>query len=69
MATEWRSDASLEEKRRRIGRFIGLRGCESPVGEGEVVKVQSEEEIDREVRERRWKDEEDEMFRRKTRWY
>ncbi|KAE8447608.1 hypothetical protein EG329_010579 [Mollisiaceae sp. DMI_Dod_QoI] len=64
---EWRTDATLEEKRRRIGRFIGLRGCESPVqGAG---KVDSEKEIEQEVRERRWKDEEDEMFKRKTRWY
>ncbi|ORY60175.1 uncharacterized protein BCR38DRAFT_323783, partial [Pseudomassariella vexata] len=27
----WSSDLSLEEKRRKIGKFIGLRGCESPV--------------------------------------
>jgi hypothetical protein len=26
---KWRS-CSLEEKRRRFGRFVGLRGCESP---------------------------------------
>ncbi|KAI1799790.1 hypothetical protein F4811DRAFT_557441 [Daldinia bambusicola] len=26
----WSSDMPLEEKRRRIGRFIGLRGCETP---------------------------------------
>ncbi|KAF8856980.1 hypothetical protein BDZ45DRAFT_593384 [Acephala macrosclerotiorum] len=58
---EWRVDATLEEKRRRIGRFIGLRGCESPVGE--------EREIEREVMERRWRDEEEEMFKRKMRWY
>ena len=25
----WRSDVGLEEKRRRIGKFIGLRGCDS----------------------------------------
>jgi len=59
---EWRTDATLEEKRRRIGRFIGLRGCESP------VNVQSEEEIVQEVRNAR-SSEEDEMWRRKTRWY
>ncbi len=59
---EWRTDATLEEKRRRIGRFIGLRGCESP------VRVQSEEEITREVRDARAR-EEDEVLRRKTRWY
>jgi hypothetical protein len=26
----WSSEAPLETKRRRLGRFIGLRGCESP---------------------------------------
>lgn len=44
---EWRTNASLEEKRRRIGQFIGLRGCESP------LRVLSEEEIKRSVREER----------------
>lgn len=29
-------EANLEDKRRRFGRFMGLRGCESPVdGDGE----------------------------------
>ncbi|KAL8761987.1 MAG: hypothetical protein Q9184_001934 [Pyrenodesmia sp. 2 TL-2023] len=38
--------AKLEDKRRRFGRFVGLRGCESPVdGEGD--------EADRERREQR----------------
>ena len=60
---EWRTDASLEEKRRRIGRFIGLRGCESP------VRVQSEDEITRETRNARNRAEEQEMFRRKMSWY
>lgn len=55
-------DATLEEKRRRIGRFIGLRGCDSP------VTVKTEEEIMREVRDAR-ACEEDEIMRRKTRWY
>lgn len=59
---EWKVDATLEEKRRRIGRFIGLRGCESP------VRVQSEEEIVREAREHAARDDED-MFRRKMRWH
>ena len=40
----WGKDLGLEEKRRKIGRFIGLRGCESP--------VRSEEEIMTVVRER-----------------
>jgi len=59
---EWRTDATLEEKRRRIGRFIGLRGCESP------VRVRTEEDIMGEVRDARLR-EEDEMFQRKMRWY
>lgn len=28
---EWHSNLTLEEKRRKIGKFIGLRGCESPI--------------------------------------
>jgi hypothetical protein len=59
----WRTDASLEEKRRRIGRFMGLRGCESP------VRVQTEGEIMREAREARTRAEEQEIFRQKMRWY
>lgn len=59
----WRTDATLEEKRRRIGRFIGLRGCESP------VRVLSEEEIIRGVREERERAMEEERARGKSRWY
>jgi len=59
---QWGSDLTLEEKRRKIGRFIGLRGCESP------VKTKSEEEIEREARIARNEDEA-EMWRRKGRWY
>lgn len=40
---EWRRDASLEDKRRKIGKFIGLRGCETP------IRIQSEEEIREEM--------------------
>ncbi|EKD20723.1 beta-xylosidase [Drepanopeziza brunnea f. sp. 'multigermtubi' MB_m1] len=60
---EWKTDATLDEKRRRIGRFIGLRGCESP------VRVLSEEEILRSVREERERAGEEEKMRGKTRWY
>ncbi|KAM3535578.1 hypothetical protein MY4038_001057 [Beauveria bassiana] len=66
----WRSDASLESKRRRMGRFIGLRGCETPVemvapavGVPKVVK--SEEEIALEARMARMAADE-EALRRKT---
>lgn len=41
---EWNSNLPLEEKRRMMGRFIGLRGCESP------SMLKTEEEIAREVR-------------------
>jgi len=30
LRVEWPDGMSLEQKRRRFGRFIGLRGCESP---------------------------------------
>jgi hypothetical protein len=40
----WGQNLTLKEKRRKIGRFIGLRGCESP--------VKSDEEIMRALRER-----------------
>ncbi|KAI1382238.1 hypothetical protein F4677DRAFT_401298 [Hypoxylon crocopeplum] len=58
----WSSGVPLEEKRRRIGRFIGLRGCETP------IRVKSEEEILEEARLARFTDD-DEVWRRKMRWY
>ncbi|KAI1779984.1 hypothetical protein F4818DRAFT_160902 [Hypoxylon cercidicola] len=58
----WASDMPLEEKRRRIGRFIGLRGCETP------IRVRSEQELQEEARRARAVDDE-EMWRRKLRWY
>jgi len=69
----WDCGASLEEKRRRLGRFIGLRGCESPVwvgGNGHEERVHSIESIEREVRrEREVRAEEEEFMRRKARWH
>ncbi|KAI4863760.1 hypothetical protein F4820DRAFT_362224 [Hypoxylon rubiginosum] len=59
----WSSDMPLEEKRRRIGRFIGLRGCETP-----IRVVRSEQELHEEARAARLRDEE-EIWRRKLRWY
>ncbi|KAB8302265.1 hypothetical protein EYC80_005706 [Monilinia laxa] len=59
----WDVNADLEVKRRRLGRFIGLRGCESP----EVVE--SVEEIERRVRRERVRREEEEMWKKKSRWY
>ncbi|KAH7133571.1 hypothetical protein EDB81DRAFT_105884 [Dactylonectria macrodidyma] len=54
----WNSHMSLEDKRRRMGRFIGLRGCESP------IMPKTEEEIMAELRQARQAAEE-EMWRRK----
>lgn len=54
--------ASLEVKRRRWGRFIGLRGCESPVagtfavaGDGERQQQEQEEDIVERM-ERQWRE-------------
>ncbi|KAI0397882.1 hypothetical protein F5Y17DRAFT_454763 [Xylariaceae sp. FL0594] len=63
----WSSDIPLEEKRRKIGRFIGLRGCESPSSPS-PARVYTEEEIMEDARRARLADE-DEMWRRKLRWY
>ncbi|OAA64849.1 beta-xylosidase [Cordyceps fumosorosea ARSEF 2679] len=64
----WRSDAPLECKRRRMGRFIGLRGCESPVVEAPVPPAaffKTEDDIAREARLARLAAD-DEALRRKT---
>lgn len=57
----WSPSMPLEEKRRKIGKFIGLRGCETP------VSSKSEEQLMEEARQARWR-EEDEMWRRKLPW-
>jgi hypothetical protein len=56
----WGSGLTLEEKRRKIGRFIGLSGCESP--------VKTESQILEEARRLRGQQEK-EMWNRKLRWY
>jgi hypothetical protein len=58
----WKAGLTINEKRRKWGRFMGLRGCESPV----VVKT--EEEIWEEARRARLAEEE-EMWKRKRDWY
>ncbi|KAI0508386.1 hypothetical protein F5B22DRAFT_650052 [Xylaria bambusicola] len=58
----WSSDMPLEEKRRKIGRFIGLRGCETP------IRLLTEDELMENARRARLA-EEDEMWRRKLPWY
>lgn len=49
-------DVPIETKRRRWGRFIGLRGCESPVsGGGNGWDRETEEEMSRRL-EREWEE-------------
>lgn len=54
----WDSNLPLEEKRRKIGKFIGLRGCETPVW------LLTEEQIAEEARKARIAEEEA-MWKRK----
>ncbi|KAL1975194.1 hypothetical protein VTN31DRAFT_3586 [Thermomyces dupontii] len=74
VGTPYEHTVDLETKRRRIGRFIGLRGCESPVKTGfgiedglqNNVDVELEERMEREWQEalRRSQQEEDDALRR-----
>jgi hypothetical protein len=69
----WRSDLPLEEKRRKIGKFIGLRGCESPVAGEAWTKggrwFKTEEEFMEAARRARTRDDELDIVRRKIGWY
>lgn len=68
----WSSDLPLEEKRRKIGRFIGLRGCQTPTTTSTTttpLRPRSEEELLDEARRARFAAEEDEVWRRKLPWY
>lgn len=50
VVTRWRTDADISDKRRRFGRFIGLRGCESPGSLAE--RSEEEQEVERWVEDR-----------------
>lgn len=71
----WKSDATLEEKRRRMGRFIGLRGCEAPVAAPAPVMMhqqqtlKTEEEIAREARQAALAADEEALRRKTGPWY
>jgi len=58
----WKAGLTVNEKKRKWGRFMGLGGCESPV----VLKT--EEEIWEEARRARMVEDE-EMWKRKRGWY
>ena len=59
--------AGIEEKRRRFGRFLGLRNCESSVGEGDMRK-EMEEWIAGEMARREYRDRAIESWRSKGHW-
>ncbi|KAI0200080.1 hypothetical protein F4808DRAFT_461221 [Astrocystis sublimbata] len=61
----WDSNLPLEEKRRKIGRFIGLKGCETPTL---LFPPRTEDEIMADARRARISDEE-ELWRRKLQYY
>jgi hypothetical protein len=58
----WDQNLTLEEKRRKWGKFMGFRGCDTPPA------IKTEEEIWEEARRAR-QAEEDEMWRKKREWY
>jgi hypothetical protein len=78
----WPPGLTLEEKRRKLGKFIGLRGCDTPLAEivghevGSMI-ARSEEEIREAARmgtenggnSRRQRVSEEEEIRRKMGWY
>ena len=59
--------AGIEEKRRRFGRFLGLRDCESSVGEGDMRRAM-EEWIASEMARREHRDRAMESWRSKGHW-
>ncbi|KAK4201294.1 hypothetical protein QBC40DRAFT_198786, partial [Triangularia verruculosa] len=64
----WPSEGmTIVDKRRKLGRFIGLRGCDSPVVNGEVQEMMgwSEERIREEIRRRLEREREEELARGK----
>jgi hypothetical protein len=54
----WPAGMSLEQKRRKFGRFIGLRGCESPAFQAAGEDPQAA-----------FRRQDDEEVIRKTQWY
>ncbi|MCJ1272523.1 hypothetical protein MMC21_000309 [Puttea exsequens] len=66
-AIEITRTASLEEKRRRFGRFLGLRNCESGVGEGDMRR-EMEEWMAGEMVRREHRDRDLESWRSKGYW-
>ena len=60
-------EAGIEEKRRRFGRFLGLRNCESSVGAGNMRR-EMEEWLVGELARRMHRDREMQSWRSKGHW-
>ncbi|KAH8815107.1 hypothetical protein F5884DRAFT_164413 [Xylogone sp. PMI_703] len=59
---EWGSDLTLTDKRRKFGRFIGLRGCDTP------LRIKTEEEIMEELRMARQRDDHEKRGKKYSRY-
>ena len=59
IVTRWDRAGDVKDKRRRLGRFLGLRGCESPINdEGSVERWVDEmmrRGLDREIERETWR--------------
>jgi len=64
----WEKGLTLEEKRRKIGRFIGLRGCESPVKTEEEILERMRRAEAESLERVRGEEEEQDRWRRKLAW-
>ena len=70
----WPQGMGIEEKRRKLGKFIGLRGCDTPVAEIVGSRVaremgKREDEVEGDARRERGAGDEVEEVRRKMGWY
>ena len=66
--TKDKNVVGIEDKRRRFGRFLGLRNCESSVGEGDMRR-QMEEWVAGEMARREHRDREMESWRSKGHYW
>lgn len=50
VVTRWTRDSAIQDKRRRFGRFVGLRGCDSPGVEKSPEEIDVEKWIQERIR-------------------
>lgn len=78
----WGPNLTLDEKRRKIGKFIGLRGCltpiavrsspQKPLGPSPALRptwFKTEEQIEEDARKARVAADEDDAMKKKLHWY